>query len=364
LSIFYGYPGFKEAEVATMIKLNFLTDDIHRLQNLVNTHPHHFVRRKALALLLKSKGLPHHKICETVDICGNTFHKYCKGYQDKCIEFVEEINFYKPESCLKTFEQVIRDYFQKSPPTSIKQACSEIADLTGVYLKPTQMRSYVKKLGAGYRKVCGIPAKVDVEKQRLFKEQELDPKLEEAKAGKRTVYFVDAAHFVLGAFLGFLWSLSRILVKTPSGRQRFNVLGALNAITKELLTVTNDTYITSIQVCELLKIIAQNSVNPITVVLDNAKYQRCKLVMNLAKELGIELLFLPPYSPNLNLIERVWKFVKKQCLNSLYYPDFASFREAISSFVNQMHETHKNELRSLLALNFQLFDQDQVKRAA
>ena len=347
-----------------MIKLNFSIEDIDCLQKFSASHPHPFVRRKALALLLKSKGIAHHKICETVGICGNILRKYCKCYQDKGLEFVEAINFYKPESCLKIFEQVIRDYFQKSPPTSIKQACSEIGDLTGVYLKVTQMRSYVKKLGVGYRKVCGVPAKADVEKQRLFKEQELDPRLEEAKAGKRTVYFVDAAHFVLGAFLGFLWSLSRILVKTPSGRQRFNVLGALNAITKELLTVTNDTYITSIQVCELLRIIAKSSPLPITIVLDNAKYQRCKLVMNLAKELGIELLFLPPYSPNLNLIERVWKFVKKQCLSSLYYPDFASFRGAISSFVNQMHKTHKNELLSLLTLNFQLFDQDQVKKAA
>lgn len=364
MAIFYDYPGFKEAGMATMIKLKFPIEDIHRLQNLATTHPHPFVRRKALALLLKSQGLAHNKICATVGICGNTFHKYCKGYQDRRLEFVQEINFYKPEVCLKTFEQAIRDYFQKSPPASIKQACSEIGALTGVYLKPTQMRSYVKKLGARYRKVCGIPAKADVEKQRLFKERELEPRLKEAKAGKRTVYFVDAAHFVLGAFLGFLWSVSRIFVKTPSGRQRFNVLGALNAITKELVTVTNDTYITSIQVCELMRMLAKRSTIPITIVLDNARYQRCKLVMNLAEELHIELLFLPPYSPNLNLIERVWKFVKKQRLTSLYYPDFASFRGAISSFVSQMHKTHKNELHSLLTLNFQLFDQNQVKKAA
>lgn len=347
-----------------MIKLNFCVEDIDRLQKSSISHPHPFVRRKALALLLKSKGIAHHKICETVGICGNTLRIYCKGYRNKGIEFIESINFYKPQSCLKTFEQTIRDYLQNSPPASIKQACSQIAGLTGVHLKETQMRLYLKKLGAGYRKVCGIPAKADVEKQRLFKEKELDPRLEEAKEEKRTVYFIDAAHFVLGAFLGFLWSLSRILVKTPSGRQRFNVLGALNAITKELLTVTNDTYITSIQVCELLRIIAKSSPMPITIVLDNAKYQRCKLVMNLAKELGIELLFLPPYSPNLNLIERVWKFAKKQCLRSIYYPDFASFRGAISSFLNQMRKTHQNELLSLLTLNFQLFDQDQVKKTA
>jgi transposase len=347
-----------------MIKLNFFPEEIAQLQRYSSSHPHPFVRRKALTLLLKSKGMTHRKICETVGICENTLLKYCKTYHDQGVKFVESINFYKPQSRLKTFEKTIRDYLQNSPPASINQACSEIGKLTGVYLKQTQMRSYLKKLGAGYRKVCGIPAKADIEKQRLFKEQELDPRLEEAKAGKRTVYFLDAAHFVLGAFLGFLWSLSRLFVKTPSGRQRFNVLGALNAITKELLTVTNDTYITSTQVCELLRIVSKNSVNPITIVLDNAKYQRCRLVMALAKELGIELLFLPPYSPNLNLIERVWKFVKKKRLSSLYYPDFASFRQAISSFVNQMHETHKNELHSLLSLNFQLFDQAQVKQAA
>jgi transposase len=340
-----------------MIKLKFSQEDVDQLQKLSNSHPHTFVRRKALALLLKSKGIAHHKICETVGICSNTLRKYCKGYQDKTLEFVESLNFYKPQNGLQTFEQTIRDYLQNSPPASIKQACSEIGEMTGVYLKETQMRLYLKKLGAGYRKVAGIPAKADAAKQRLFKEQQLDPKLQEAKEGKRTVYFVDAAHFVLGAFLGFLWSMSRIFVKTPSGRQRFNVLGALNAITKELITVTNDTYITSVQVCDLLRIIAKNTTNPVTIVLDNARYQRCKLVTDLAAELNIELLFLPPYSPNLNLIERVWKFVKKQCLSSVYYADFASFRGKIQSFVDQMHKTHGNELQSLLTLNFQLFDQ-------
>jgi transposase len=117
----------------------------------------------------------------------------------------------------------------------------------------------------------------------------------------------------LSAFLGYLWSFTRIFIKAPSGRQRFNVLGAINAVSKELVLVTNTSYITSIQVCEMLvKIALRRSAGvSITIVLDNARYQRCKLVMEKATELGIELLFLPPYSPNLNLIERLWKFVKK-----------------------------------------------------
>ncbi len=88
---------------------------------------------------------------------------------------------------------------------------------------------------------------------------------------------------------------------------------------------------------------------------DNARYQKCALVIETAKHLNIELLFLPAYSPNLNLIERLWKFVKKQCLYSIYYPDFASFKVAIIACLNQTNTTHKSALESLLTLNFQTF---------
>jgi len=346
-----------------MIKLSFCNEDINHLQNIVEHHPHPFVRRKALALLLKSKGLPHHQICGTIGICGNTFHSYCDGFQNKGIEFVEEINFYKPQSSLRSFDQVVKDYFEKTPPATIAQACHDIEKLTGVALKNTQMRTYIKAMGIAHRKVASVPAKVNIEEQKKFHDTALQPRLSEAIEGKRTVYFVDAAHFVLGAFLGYLWSLTRLFVKTPSGRQRFNVLGALNAVTKELFTITNETYITSTQVCELLRKLTQNTTSPITIVLDNARYQRCRLVMDLAKELGVELLFLPSYSPNLNLIERLWKLVKKECLYSHYYENFTSFRGAIQTFLDTMNQTHQKKLDSLLTLNFQMFEEEQIRVA-
>ncbi len=114
-------------------------------------------------------------------------------------------------------------------------------------------------------------------------------------AGQRQVFFVDAAHFVLSAFLGWLWTKTRVFVRAPSGRQRFNVLGALNAVTQEILTVTNTTYITALEVCQLLtQLAAQATADiPLTVVLDNARYQRCRLVIEHAAPLGLELLFLP-----------------------------------------------------------------------
>lgn len=134
------------------------------------------------------------------------------------------------------------------------------------------------------------------------------------------------------------------------------MLGALNAITHELITVTNQTYINAQSVCELLeKIAALGLTLPITLVLDNARYQKCHLVMDLADRLNIELLYLTTYSPNLNLIERLWKFVKKQCLYSIYYADFESFKAAITDCLAQCHTTHKKELDSLLTLRFQSF---------
>jgi transposase len=154
-----------------------------------------------------------------------------------------------------------------------------------------------------------------------------------------------------------------VLVRTPSGRQRFNVLGALHAITHQLITVTNDSYINSISVCELLeKIAALGLSTPITLVMDNARYQRCRLVLERARQLGIELLFLPPYSPNLNLIERVWRFVRKECLYSTYYEHFDAFKQAITQCLTETTGRHQAALNRLLTLEFQTFESPSCDR--
>ena len=159
---------------------------------------------------------------------------------------------------------------------------------------------------------------------------------------------------MLAPFLGFLWSFTRLFIKAPTGRQRFNILAALNALTLELITVTNDSYINADSVCQLLLKMAQRQFTmPITVVLDNARYQRCAKVQDYAATLGIELLFLPPYSPNLNLIERLWKFVKKKCLYSKYYENFSIFKEVITNCLDKVDKTYKPELDRLFTLNFQ-----------
>jgi transposase len=195
-----------------------------------------------------------------------------------------------------------------------------------------------------------------VETQTKFLDTELKPKLDAALAGDGHVFFVDAAHFVLGTFLCCLWSFTRIFVRAASGRQRFNVLGAWNAVTRELITVTNTTVVNTETMGELLrKIAAVGLVGPITLVLDNARYQRNAVVQDLAAQLGITLLFLPSYSPNLNLIERLWKFTKRRALYGRYHPTFAGFRSAIEEVLDGVSTIHAEQLKTLMTLKFQQF---------
>jgi hypothetical protein len=210
------------------------------------------------------------------------------------------------------------------------------------------------------RKVGSIPAKADVEAQEQFLASELQPRLDQAVKGQRTVLFVDAAHFVWAPFLGFVWCLVRLFVKAPAGRQRYNVLAALDAVTHRMYRYCNVGYINAESVCALLRQIAEAVPGPVTLVMDNARYQHCALVMDLAKSLKIELLFLPGYSPNLNLIERVWKFVKKECLASRYLPTFADFTSAIDTCLDQLATEHKAKMRTLLTLNFQTFADEPI----
>lgn len=339
-----------------MITITFTEAEINALQQERYHHPHPRVQRKMDALYLKSQGQSHRQIARLLRISPMTLRTYLHEYQAGGIERLKQLNFHRPESELAKHSVGVEAHLREHPVATVAEASEVIEKLTGLRRSPTQVRKFLHRIGAKRCKVGIVPAKADPEVQQAFKAEKLEPRIAQAESGQRALFFVDAAHFVLGAFIGYLWCFARLFIKTPSGRQRLNVLGALNPITLQMITVINDTYITATTVCQLLTQIAQLGLGvPITLVMDNARYQHCQMVEDHAQRLGIELLFLPAYSPNLNLIERMWKFVKKKCLYSKYYPDFASFKAAICDCVTHAHVQYKDELASLLTLKFQTF---------
>lgn len=181
--------------------------------------------------------------------------------------------------------------------------------------------------------------------------------MKEATQSKLVLLFLDGSHFVMGCdFLGCIYGKVRRFIKTFSGRRRYNVLGALNFVTKKVTTVVNDTYITATEVCDMLrKVTEEYKEKAIHIVLDNARYQKCEAVTNLANELGITLHYIPPYSPNLNLIERLWKHVKSR-LRTKYYDKFDEFKTTIDSIVGDTHIGSKKLIDKLIGESVQIFD--------
>ncbi len=181
--------------------------------------------------------------------------------------------------------------------------------------------------------------------------------MEQAMKGEIALLFLDASHFVMGCdFLGCIYGKVRRFVKTWSGRKRYNVLGAIDFITKKVHTVTNDSYITANQICEMLsKLRMEYADREIHIVLDNARYQKCKIVQEKALSLDIHLEYIPPYSPNLNLIERLWKFVKAE-LRTKCYDEFGIFCKKINSIIDSTTQMNKAKVEKLISEKVQLFD--------
>jgi transposase len=341
-----------------------LTEDERQVVNAErDSHPAAHVRRKMLVVWLLYCGLTRTKAAEIAGLSRPTVQRYVAAFRAGGLDGLRRWGVRGPVSDLVAHTRAVREALTDRPVRTAAEAAEQIERLTGLRRGPTQIRQFLTtELGFRWRRtrVIPCPPKTDlpdhIRVQKHFLEDQLQPRVDEALAGGRHVFFVDAAHFVFGTFLCCLWSLTRIFVKAASGRQRFNVLGAWNAVTRELLTITNTTVVNTDTMCALLGLVAARGlVGPVMLVLDNARYQRNAIVMGLAQELGIELLFLPSYSPNLNLIERLWRFVKRKAVYGRYHPTFAEFRAAVQDVLDGVPTTHAEKLASLMTLNLQEF---------
>jgi transposase len=171
------------------------------------------------------------------------------------------------------------------------------------------------------------------------------------------VYFLDPAHMLHAAIpsAGWIKRGRTVQLKTNSGRNRLNILGAYSPDERDLISLEGRESCDAERVAQLLaKIRAANPGKRLLIVLDNAPYNHAEPVREAAKQLRIELLYLPPYSPNLNLIERFWKFLKRKVARNRFHATFGEFRSAVQKVLNNI-AAYRDELASLMTERFQLF---------
>lgn len=345
-----------------MLTLNISEADIERAKYERLHNPLASVRKRMDVLYWTSQGNNRSKVCDISGVHRNSIVTYIKLYNEHGLNQLLSFHYKGPESRLIGHRMTLEEYFKIDPPRSAKQARAAIERLTGETLGIDAVRNFMHKLGMKPRKTGHIPAKANPEQQQLFVQNKINKLIYKAQNERCYLFYMDGAHFTLLPLVSMVWSFARIFIKAAPGRDRINVLGALDAISLQVYSVINTTYVNANTVVELLKILSETCKKgiPIYVILDNARYQHCTFVKIWANALGLELVFLPPYSPNLNLIERLWKYVKKEIISNHYFESAAIFHKAIVQAMTDINHcpVHKKELNSLLTLNFQSFAQN------
>lgn len=244
----------------------------------------------------------------------------------------------------------LSDELSSSVYPTTKNVVEYVENRFGVSYSVGGMTSLLHRLGFSYKKPKGVPAKADADKQRHFLNRYRGVK------AHGPVYFADSTHPMLNPVLASAWIKKGedFAVKTNSGRQRVNINGAIELGSLDVIARTCDT-VNQSSIGDLLRAIRRKNPgeNHLYLVLDNAPYNRSGSVRKLAKKLGIKILYLPPYSPNLNPIERLWKFMKKKIMANEHYETIAEFRLALSEFFRSIRK-YRAELESLLTDNFQI----------
>lgn len=314
-------------------------------------------RRKLLAVKMVAMGVKRELVLKTLDISHPTLVSYVGEYSAGGLAELLENRSYKPSSCLEEKLEEISAVFRAQPPSNAKHAREVIAQRFDTRLSVSQVRRLLKRIGMKFIKAGSAPGGADAQMQLDFLKGLLEPRIEQAEKGEIKLFFMDASHFLWGGHPGYSWCFERIWAKGASGRKRLSILGAVDAIGKDLHYVDTDGMVNGESVCSLLlNLRFAYPDQPICVALDNVPYHRSKIVKELAEGFGIELLYLPPYSPNLNIIERLWRWVKSDALSNRYHESYTLFRSAVIQSLEKAQGEKKNELESLLALNFQILN--------
>ena len=303
-------------------------------------------------ILLLDDGKTYKSIAEYLFLDEGTIANYRKRYKNGGLEELINDYYTGKRAALSEIQQkiLIDDLQSKIFPTT-KSVIAHVKIKFGVKYSRGGMTELLHRIGFSFKKATPVPGKANKEKQQKFINQYNGVK------PHGLVYFGDSTHpeFAPTITYGWIKKGENFEVKTNSGwRKRVNISGAIEINSLDVIARSFDT-VNKDSVCEILRAIRRKNPDQekIYFVLDGAAYNRSWKVRSLAKKLNIRILYLPPYSPNLNPIERLWKFMKKKVTANRYFEEYDDFKKSLMEFFRGIRKYH-SELETLITDNFSI----------
>jgi transposase len=332
------------------------TEDRAHFLRMMRQHTPSPVHRRMNALLLLDDGMTAECVADVLYIDAETVREHRRLYQASGVSGVGKLSYQGAEPSLTPEQRsALGAELDSKLYRTAKEICAFVEAAFAVHYTTHAMAKLLKRLGFVYKKPKCVPAKANEAIQRAFVTETLAP-LMAAANDDQPLYFVDGTHPAYKGHPAFGWirrGRDREL-KSNHGRVNININGALSWPDRDVVHL-EPAKITSEAMINLFEaLVARHpTASAIHVVLDNASYNRSAMIKEWLARDGcpIRLVYLPPYAPNLNLIERFWWFLKKTAIWNEYYPTYADFRSAIDRFFENLG-SYKDDLANLITARF------------
>jgi len=343
----------------------FLTEEQYQLLRLA----HKAQREKRLAdrikaILMLHSGFTYFQITQALLIDETTTRRYLTQYQHKGIDGLLEMHYSGGSTRLTTVqEQEIKLFLTVNTKRTAKEIVDYVAKAYSVNYSVIGITKLLHRLGFTYKKPKIVPGKADPVKQEQF--LSVYQGIKDNLAAKDQIYFVDSTHPEHNTKPAYGWILKGKIndkyIKTNTGRERLNLTGAIRLNDKQTTVFEGQTVNSKSTLKLIKKLEKKQPVGKIFLILDNASYHHSKEVGNYTKhKRRIKLIFLPPYSPNLNPIERLWRLMHQRLSWNHYFATYYDFRKQTLKFFRNI-QNYRPELDTLITDNFQLLPAQQLQ---